>query len=243
MNIDLYALSFATIVFFGGAALTFLFYRLEIKDSATIIALLIAPLLVYGIASGKILELSAPGGWGAKFQEVAQQNVSTTATPLADATPLTQGLDQLQAVEKEGLSKLDEIVGKLQKGKPVALILYFGKQNYYVPNIVKQYIQKLNVVDPDLVIILVDDVAKRFVGAVDANSFLQLSADEAQQLIAGIGNRQRAYLASFPSFVFRGIRDNKTNIEALKEMKDLNTKFLVVLNEKGEPISIVKRDE
>ena len=204
---------------------------------------MIAPLLVYGIASGKILELAAPGGWGAKFQEVAQQNVSTTATPLADVAPLTQGLDQLQAVEKEGLPKLDEIVGKLQKGKPVALILYFGKQNYYVANVVKQYIQKLNVVDPDLVIILVDDVTKRFVGAIDANSFLQLSPEEAQQLIAAIGNRQRAYLASFPGFVFRGIRDNKTNIDALKDMKDLDTKFLVVLNEKDEPTSIVKRDE
>src|SRR5258707_101054 len=88
-------------------------------------------LCTFLVVSGRILELSASGGWRAKCQEVAQQNVSTTATPLADVAPLTQGLDQLQAVEKEGLPKLDEIVGKLQKGKPVALILYFGKQNYY----------------------------------------------------------------------------------------------------------------
>ena len=36
---------------------------LGISDSATLIALLILPLLVYGIASGRLTEFSAPGGW------------------------------------------------------------------------------------------------------------------------------------------------------------------------------------
>jgi hypothetical protein len=46
---------------------------LEISDSATVIALLLLPLLVFGVVSGKIQELTGPGGWGAKFAELKRQ--------------------------------------------------------------------------------------------------------------------------------------------------------------------------
>ena len=237
MNTNTYALRLAAIVFLSGAVLTILFHRLEIKDSPTIIALLVVPLLVYCIASEKLLELSAPGGWSAKFQEIAKQNVNTTATTL------TAGLNKLQSVEKESLFKLDEIIPRLEKGKPIGLVLFFGKKNYYDASVVTMHIDKLKPLDQELAIIIIDEDDKRFVCAIDADSFVRLSAKYAKEIIDAIGQRNRAYLLTFPEFVFQGIRDKRTNIDALKKMRHLNTKLLVVLDDKDHPISIVKRDE
>ena len=43
---------------------------LGITDGATIVTLLLVPLLIYGIVSGRLLELTGPGGWGAKFAKL-----------------------------------------------------------------------------------------------------------------------------------------------------------------------------
>jgi uncharacterized membrane protein len=54
----------------------------KMGDSATFIALLLIPLFVYAIASGKVQEFSAPGGWGAKFRDAATEKVRPS--PLTD---------------------------------------------------------------------------------------------------------------------------------------------------------------
>lgn len=50
-----------------------------IADSATTVALLLVPLLVYGIVSGRLRELTGPGGWGAKFAEFETELEKTKA--------------------------------------------------------------------------------------------------------------------------------------------------------------------
>jgi hypothetical protein len=237
------ALSFAAIVFLAGAALTILFYRLGIKDSATIIALLIVPLLIYGIVSGKILELSAPGGWSAKFQEVAKQRVDT------NAIPITQEMKELQPVEKESLAKLEQIIPKLQKGRPVALILFFGRQNYHQLEIVRVYFERLRQVDREMVVIVVDDKTRRFVCMIEGDTFFDLINTEQQKIIDAINNGQINYLRQInaqrqgAAIVFRALQKNKTNADAIREMKNLNTKTMVVLSDNNEPIAMIRRDD
>ena len=98
-------------VFVGGVALAALIKMLKIGDSTTFIALLLTPLIVYGVASGKVQEFTAPGGWGAKFQEVAHEAVSTAVSQLnspreqqprhhTTACPETRPLHQLQSIEQ-----------------------------------------------------------------------------------------------------------------------------------------------
>lgn len=51
----------------AGVALVCVLNWLGVKEQAVIVALLLLPLLVYGTVSGRISELTGPGGWGAKF--------------------------------------------------------------------------------------------------------------------------------------------------------------------------------
>jgi hypothetical protein len=44
-----------------------------IQDSAITIAILLIPILVFGLGSGRLRELTGPGGWGAKFAELEIQ--------------------------------------------------------------------------------------------------------------------------------------------------------------------------
>lgn len=48
---------------------------LGINDSATTVAILLVPLLVYGVASGRLKELSGPGGWDLKFAEEVKERL------------------------------------------------------------------------------------------------------------------------------------------------------------------------
>jgi hypothetical protein len=59
-----------TATLIGIGLVAFLQKAVGIGDSATIVTLLLVPLFVYGIVSGRLRELTGPGGWGAKFAEL-----------------------------------------------------------------------------------------------------------------------------------------------------------------------------
>jgi predicted transcriptional regulator len=92
-------------------------------------------------------------------------------------------------------------------------------------------------------VILVDNNTRRFVGAIDISSLLKLPFNDLIDFTKAINEANRAYLVRFPEFVFKNIRNNKTNAQALKEMQNLDVKTLVVLNERDEPVAIVRQDQ
>ncbi len=48
-------------------------HAMDIVDSPTVVAVLVLPLFVYGVVSGRLHELTGPGGWRATFDEVKRQ--------------------------------------------------------------------------------------------------------------------------------------------------------------------------
>lgn len=50
-----------------------LLHAMDIVDSPTVVAVLVLPLFVYGVVSGRLHELTGPGGWRATFDEVKRQ--------------------------------------------------------------------------------------------------------------------------------------------------------------------------
>lgn len=211
-------------------------------DSATFIALLAAALIAYGVASGKIQEFSAPGGWSAKFQEVAKQKIGTTATPI------TADMKELQPVPKEGLITLRRILPTLPKGKPIALILFFGRRGYQVLSVVKEYFEKLRLIDPNMVVVFCDN-SERFVCMIEGGTFLELLNSEKQKLIDAVNDGNINYLRQINSqrqttaVIFKPLEKTKTNADALRAMKELDIKTMAVVDENNKPVAIVRRDE
>ena len=50
---------------------------LDTIDGTVFVALLLLPLIVYAVGSGRLEQFSAPGGWGATFRDTANATVRT----------------------------------------------------------------------------------------------------------------------------------------------------------------------
>lgn len=104
-----------------------------IGDSATTVALLLVPLLVYGIVSGRLRELTGPGGWGAKFAEFETELEKTKEEVRAIQIAL-RGI--LTKHEFGPLKALDGI-GKVEVKKEPNLVNYLHRLdglNFIQPN-------------------------------------------------------------------------------------------------------------
>jgi hypothetical protein len=77
-------------VFVVGLALAIVNKQKGIGDTTTFLAILLIPLLVLGVASGKIQEFTGPGGVGAKFQQVARARVDLTSVQRISSDASTQ---------------------------------------------------------------------------------------------------------------------------------------------------------
>lgn len=203
-------------------------------DSATFIALLVIPFFVYGIASGKLRELSGPGGWGAKFQEIAAERV--------DPTPVTACLQDIQLVQKGGIQALREAGQHLQKGKPVALTLQLGRQDYDL-GALRAYLETLRIADPETTVLFLDG-GGGMVAYAEASAVLGLLGEpqQGQQLLDAIKSANVPYLRQLPGFCWQSITTERSNAEALQLMRELNARTVVVVDSEKRPVGVVKRD-
>jgi hypothetical protein len=210
---------------------------LKIGDSATFIALLLTPMIVYGVASGKIQEFSAPGGWGAKFREAAQAAV----TPTAITTPLNDVVQQFEIIQKGGLAELQGLGARLQKDKPIALSFQLGQQNYDV-DIASKYIEFLLLSDRDMMVLILDP-ARHFVAMTEGTTMLTLLKNQGQQITRALASSDKNFFVNLPGFHTNSIKASDSNAVALEKMRLQNARAIVVVDGQGTPTGVVKRDD
>jgi CBS domain protein len=211
--------------------------RMKVGDSATFIALLLTPMIVYGVASGKLQEFSAPGGWGAKFRDAAQAAV----TPTALTTPLSQIVQQFDIVQKGGLAELQGLGPKLQKDKPIALSFQLGQQNYDV-DIATKYIDFLLLTDRDMTVLILDS-SHHFVAMTEGTTMLTLLRAPGQQITGALAGGNRDFFVGLPGFHTNTIKATDSNATALEKMRAQNARAIVVVDDQGTPTGVVKRDD
>jgi len=237
--IQMQAILVAGGVFVLGLILAVAINRMKLGDSATLITLLLTPLLAYLIASGKLQEFTAPGGWGAKFREAAQATVTPTPTAL---TPLSQAVQQFDIVAKGGLAELQGLGAKLQRNKPIALTFQLGQQGYDV-DITTKYVEFLLLTDRQMSVLIVDQ-DRRFVVMTEGSTMLTLlKQGQGQQITSAISGSRKDYLLNLPGFHVNSVKATDSNAAALEKMRVENTQSIVVVDNDNRPTGIVKRDE
>jgi hypothetical protein len=92
----------------------------SITESATVIAILILAVIVYGVISGRLKEFSAPGGWKASFNEVAQGPV------VADAAFTDVTISSMDAIPKGDLQAFARAVATRKEPKPIIVTMTLG---------------------------------------------------------------------------------------------------------------------
>jgi len=210
---------------------------MKVGDSATFIALLLTPMIVYGVASGKLQEFSAPGGWGAKFREAAQAAV----TPTAITTPLNDVVQQFEIIQKGGLAELQGLGPRLRKDKPIALSFQLGQQNYDVDIAIK-YIEFLLLTDRDMMVLILDS-NRHFVAMTEGTTMLTLLRNQGQQIRNALAAGDKNFFVTLPGFHTNSIGATDSNATALEKMRQQNARAIVVVDAQGTPTGVVKRDD
>jgi hypothetical protein len=231
------AVGLAAGAFVAAFLVAIVIHRMKIGDSATFIALLLTPMIVYGVASGKIQEFSAPGGWGAKFREAAQAAV----TPTAITTPLSAVVQQFEIIQKGGLAELQGLGPKLRKDKPIALSFQLGQQNYDV-DIATKYVEFLLLTDRDMMVLILDP-SRHFVAMTEGTTMLTLLRNQGLPISNALARSDKNFFVTLPGFHTNSIKATDSNATALEKMRQQNARAIVVVDDQGMPTGVVKRDD
>ena len=229
------ALLIAAVILVIGLFLAYGIKRFSLGDSVTLIALMIIPLLAYGVVSGDISEFTAPGGWGAKFREEAKRTI--------EPIPITTSIVEGEFIAKGGYAQLENIDKDLIPGKPVAVTLQLGRSGYYQPPAIARYIEVLSQHDPDMSVVIIDPNGK-FVAAAKGDVVLRLLNDPEQtgRFMSALDGAAPDAMLSIGGFSDKSIADTASNVDALQKMQAQNTARLVVVTPAGMPEGVVLRD-
>jgi len=117
----------------------------------TLIALMIIPLLAYGVVSGDISEFTAPGGWARSSRRGQEEDRAGSDHHFHRRWRICRKGDYVH---------LESVDKKLVPGKPVAMTLQLGRSGYYQTPVITKYIMVLSQHDPDMSVVVIDPTGK-----------------------------------------------------------------------------------
>jgi hypothetical protein len=245
--VDLPALGFALLYLVLGLIVAAAMKRFQMADSVGLVGLLVLPLITYGIVSGGISKITAPGGISAEFTQVARAAV--TPTPLGqeadDLSNVVSDAEDLAVFEKVGADAIQRYRETLVPGRPVAISLRLGKSGYYVDTVIAQYIRAFLTSDPNLTIIFVDDATGTFRASSNANSVLAALPEGTAdgRFLYALGAGDLIALADLIVLTTNSVTAETTNAKALRLMAEDGVDSLVKTDAEGRAVGIVRRDQ
>jgi len=211
--------------------------KLHITGDAVFVSVLLIPIIVYLIFSGRLTEIRAPGGLEAKFVGTAEKSVEPTVESVEAST------EEMQVVAKEGLRELQRIMPHVDESKPITLTVTLGKSGYYQREPLLQYVKVLSQYR-NFKFVLFLNQENRFVAYMPSwmvKQTLEMDAlgnEFVHAINEGRVNDIRRYGA-----VTQTLSTKATNIQAIQEMTTRNLEALVVIDEEGRLKGVVEREQ
>ncbi len=202
-----------------------------IQDAPIIITLLILPLLVYGVVSGRIRELHAPGGWLAKFDTSANTGIQS------DILPIEPILVQKDFVEHS--------IETLRK-RPNALKLILQDGAVDLP--ICDYIDSL-LASPAFRYVVFVNSAEDFVGIIPISSIaaeLTPGGDcRSRDLIQWIVTEQFEEVGKVPGFIWRknAASPDWSKRRCLEEMQNKGIDLLPVVGKDNKLQGVIEKGQ
>ena len=201
-----------------------------IKDIVgPVMTLMLLPVGVYFVASGKLTELGA-FGVAARFAQTAKEIVK----------PEVITYDDLQIVARGGVRKLLAKEGEIDQSRPGVMTMTIGGGKDYTVEDVKLYLDGLSQLRGFNLVVLLDR-KKRVVAYMEAWVLKELAEQHADEFVQLINSGQIDRVKDLPGVAKKTISTNSTNIEALRVMQEQNLETLVVVDEQTIPRGVVER--
>jgi CBS domain-containing protein len=205
-----------------------------IKEGAVLVTVLLLPTAVYFAMSGRLSEISLPGGGGAKFRATATAQVEGRIQPIV---PIE--------VEKGPLASLQELERQLSDDRPQVLTFKFDGRTFN-SEVVRMYLDKL-MAGRRLTLVVFLDIEEQVIGYISAKRFSALmhSFGESQDLAERLTtrSRDRKRTVDLPGVLTTTLRIDATNSEALRTMAEHNLDAVLIVDRERRIAGVVERDQ
>jgi len=210
---------------------------LKIEGDAIFITLLLVPILVYLIASGRLTELRGPGGLELKLSNVAESAVELPSEPIKTS------VSDVDRVTKMGPEDLYRRIDFLDETKPITFSLTLGRIRYS-KEAVLQYMDTLLQYRTFKFVVLLDD-EDNFVAYIPSRTMFNLlkMEDTGDQFIQSINEGNVLKLQKYPGVITKALSIQASNVDALREMTERNLEALVVIDKDQKIKGVVEREQ
>lgn len=210
-----------------------------------LVLLLVMPILIYAIISGKLTELKGPGGVEAKFAAVATTPVAGTASH--DSVSIDELLTVSANTGREQLGKRLQTFTEVQ---PIVMTITLGVDSYKTGSdeehlkSLRAYVAQLSR-SRNFALVAFLDASNDFVAYMPSWVVKNRLDDEdrARELFSVIKEANQEKLLAYPGAVREKISPASTNDEALHKMVASNLDVIVVVDENNRLKGVVEREQ
>lgn len=204
---------------------------------AVFVSVLLIPVLVYMIVSGKLSEFKAPGGLEAKFVTVANRPVEELASQRVEFVK-----EDMISVPKDSLGELDRLERLANQSKRIILHILLGQKKYNQQDAAIYLERFLRYRNFNHVVFL--DKKDRFVASIPPWAMLRiLQGDQGERFIGFINRGDIIELLAFPGVMTETISTHATYKDALQAMADHNLETILVVDEEKKVTGVIDREQ
>jgi hypothetical protein len=228
--------------------------------------LLVMPILIYALISGRLTELRGPGGVEAKFTGVATRPVAETASHdlvSFNQQQLAVGINEGDKAHKAHLAdtlakRLEQRVRRFTEVQPIVMTITIGLGSEKPNNtegsnntedsghraVLRKYVEQL-ARTRNFALVAFLDTKKDFVAYMPSRTIQNRLLDHGkrEELFQVIEDDNREKLLEYPGVVRDKISPNTTNGEALRKMVTSNLDVIVVVDENNRLKGVVEREQ
>lgn len=210
-----------------------------------LVLLLVTPILIYAIVSGKLTELKGPGGVEAKFSAQAAMPVATTASH--DSV----SIDELLTVPAgTGQQQLGKRVQRFTEIQPIVMTVTIGAPSFgegeeeeHIRGL-RAYVAQLSR-SRNFALVAFLDVRGDFVAYMPSwvvKNRLD-NKEKAEELFTVLKQADQQKLFEYPGILRDKVSPNATNGEALRKMVESNLNIIVVVDENNRLRGVLEREQ
>lgn len=217
-------------------------HEMNITGDTLIIALLLLPIVIWAVVSGRIKTFKA-GDLEATFNEPVRNMMNLVGTSIANADT------QAMIVAKAGLSSLPQIIEKLKtevdEDQPIVMPMKLGSGIFYDLSAMQAYIDALSRFRNFRFLVFLKDekVIAYMLSRVALRIFTQYPAPYENNFLNIVNNGQEELLKQLPGVITETAHHKDSVQTVLEKMVAQNLEALVVVDDKGQLKGVIDRAE
>jgi uncharacterized membrane protein len=201
----------------------------EFKIEAVYVFIALVPFIIMLVLSGKLKEISGPGGWTIILRDEARKPLSP------ELKEMELELDPAIVMDKGTVKTLTE---RIAQRLPTTLSLQIGKLGYYGEWAIGKYINDLEEGSPHFKNVLFTDELGRFKGFIRANDFKMLMKED--KIVEKI---ETGRILEDSRILKKSVQIGSTNQQALIEMERVGQNILAVVDRNEKFVGTITQEE